>query len=142
MTEFYGINNLAQVIDQLLTNRNTLLSPTVVPFKLDIAGNVKWTHFWKRNHLKPSLLFRLNLYENYIFPFWAFSNNIIGFVNINIALNLKHRQGSAWDTNFNSSFLICYYLCLINTAKRLLPKSMCDPNAVLLISLYPIDLVL
>lgn len=142
MKEFYDTHNLAQVRDQLLTNRNTLLSPNAVSLKLGITVNVKWTHFWNRNNLKPSLFFRLKLYENCIFPLWAFSNNSIGFVNINIALNYKHRQGSAWDTNSNSSFLICYYLCLINIAKRLLPKSVCDPNAVLLISLYPIDLML
>lgn len=60
----YDTNNLVQVIDQLLiTNRNTLLSPNVAPFKLDISVNVKYPHFSNTNNLKPSLFFRLKLYE-------------------------------------------------------------------------------
>lgn len=60
----YDTNNLVQVIDQLLiTNRNTLLGPNVAPFKLDISVNVKCPHFSNTNNLKPSLFFRLKLYE-------------------------------------------------------------------------------
>jgi len=43
--EVYDTNNLVQVIDQLLTNTNTLLIPNVAPFKLGISVNVKCTHF-------------------------------------------------------------------------------------------------